>query len=134
MRFDRLLSSARAAVESAEADPAEYGLSRLSGGMTHDLFVPVDSPNLVVKVFQTAGRNEPEREWDALETLAGSGIAPDPVHFDRSSPAVVVMTRASGSSLPAGALDCRRPSSGLRRSRAVEKVIVGPTPVEGCLA
>jgi aminoglycoside phosphotransferase (APT) family kinase protein len=58
----------------------------------------------VVKVFQTAGRNEPEQEWDALETLAGSGIAPDPVHFDRSSPAVVVMTRASGSSLPAGAL------------------------------
>src|SRR6266508_3195941 len=74
------------------------------GGMTHDLFVPVDSPNLVVKVFQTARRNEPEQEWDALGTLAGSGVAPDPVHFDRSSPAVVVMTRVPGSSLQAGAL------------------------------
>ena len=105
MRFDRLLSSARAAVESADADPAEYGLSRLSGGMTHELFVPVDSPNLVVKVFQSARRNEPEQEWDALRTLAGSGVAPVPVHFDRSSPAVVVMTRVPGSALQAGALE-----------------------------
>ena len=105
MRFDRLLSSARAAVESAGADPAEYGLSRVSGGMTHDLFVPVDSPNLVVKVFQSAGRDEPELEWDALRTFAGSGIAPDPVHFDRSSPAVIVMTRVHGSALQAGALE-----------------------------
>jgi aminoglycoside phosphotransferase (APT) family kinase protein len=72
--------------------------------MTHDVFVPVDSPHLVVKVFQSAGRNEPEQEWHALETLAGSGIAPDPIYFDRTSPAVVVMSRVPGLSLQAGAL------------------------------
>ena len=105
MRFDRLLSSVRAAVASADIAPAEYGLSRLSGGMTHDVFVPVDSPNLVAKVFQGARPDEPEQEWNALRTLAGSGVAPDPVHFDRSSPAVVVMTRVPGLALPAGALE-----------------------------
>ena len=69
--------------------------------MTHDVFFPLDNPNLVVKVFQIAGHNEPAQEWHALEALAGSGLAPDPVHFDSTSPAVVVMSRAPGASLQA---------------------------------
>lgn len=73
--------------------------------MSHDVFAPLDDANLVVKVFQTADGDEPEHEWDALVALAGSGIAPEPVHFDGGEPAVVVMTRVPGSSLSAGALD-----------------------------
>jgi hypothetical protein len=70
--------------------------------MTHQVFAPLDDSNLVFKVFQATKGDEPHREWDALVALAGSGIAPGPVHFDPSDPAVVVMTRMVGSSLPAG--------------------------------
>ncbi len=37
----------------------------LSGGMTNDVFVPVERPDLVVKVFQGGRADEPEQEWDA---------------------------------------------------------------------
>jgi aminoglycoside phosphotransferase (APT) family kinase protein len=40
-------------------------------------------------------------------TLAGSGIAPAPVHFNRGRRPVVVMERVSGSSLAADALEAR---------------------------
>jgi hypothetical protein len=104
MRFGDLVSKARAAVSAAGGDPALHGLTRLAGGMTHHVFAPLDDTNLVVKVFQTTSRDEPEHEWDALVTLAGSGIAPEPVHYDAGDPAIVVMTRVSGQSLSAGAI------------------------------
>jgi len=103
VRFGDLVGRARAAV-AGSADLAQQGLTRMAGGMTHHVFAPLDDSNLVVKVFQTTSRDEPQREWDALVTLAGSGIAPQPVYFDAGDPAVVVMTRVSGSSLPAGSI------------------------------
>jgi aminoglycoside phosphotransferase (APT) family kinase protein len=105
MRFGDLVGGARAAIAAPSSDPAVHGLARLSGGMSHDVFAPIDDANLVVKVFRTAAVDESEHEWDALVALAGSGIAPEPVHFDAGDPAVVVMTRVPGSSLLAGALD-----------------------------
>jgi aminoglycoside phosphotransferase (APT) family kinase protein len=104
MPFDDLVTRARAAVASAGADPAQHGLALLTGGMTHHVFLPVEDPSLVVKVFQSTDRNGPEHEWDALVALAGSRIAPDPVHLDAGDPAIVVMTRVPGSSLSADAL------------------------------
>ena len=104
MHFGDLLGRARAAVAAETADPALHGLARLAGGMTHHVFAPLDDSNLVVKVFHTTSRDEPKHEWDALVTLTGSGITPEPVHFDAGDPTIVVMTRVSGSSLPAGSL------------------------------
>src|SRR5712692_10758200 len=104
MRLGDLIGSARAAVAAAGVDPAVHGFARLSGGMSHDVFAPIDDPSLVVKVFQPADRDGPEREWDALVALAGSGLSPEPVHFDAEDPAVVVMTRVSGAPLSADAL------------------------------
>lgn len=105
VHFDDLVRSARAAVAATDTDPAVHGLARLSGGMSHDVFTPVDDAGLVVKVFQPSAREAPDREWSALVALAGSGIAPEPVHFDASGRAVVVMTRVRGSVLSADALD-----------------------------
>jgi aminoglycoside phosphotransferase (APT) family kinase protein len=104
MHLGDLVGRARLAVASAGADPATHGLTRLAGGMTHHVFAPIEDSHLVVKVFQTHEWDEPEHEWDALVALAGSGIAPEPVHFDAAEPAIVVMTRVPGSPLPADAL------------------------------
>lgn len=97
-----LVRGARLAV--AGGDPARHGLARLSGGMSHDVFSPLDATALVAKVFEPAGGDESDHEWAALVSLAGSGIAPEPVHFDDGVCAVIVMTRVFGSSLNAGAL------------------------------
>lgn len=67
MPFGDLLGRARAAI-AGSADPAQHGLTRMAGGMTHHVFAPLDDSNLVVKVFQTTSRDEPEHEWDALVT------------------------------------------------------------------
>ena len=104
MRMSDLVDRARAASNATGVSSPALGLERLWGGMSHAVFAPVDDPTLVVKVFTTVAREEPEREWEALVTLAGSGVAPEPVHFDAGDSAVVVMTRVVGSSLPAGDL------------------------------
>lgn len=98
-----LVARARAALDGS--DQSGLGVDRLSGGMSHAVFVPAEDPALVVKVFTTNLRDEPSREWEALVALAGTGLAPEPVHFDDGDRAVVVMTRVAGSSLPASALD-----------------------------
>lgn len=63
---------------AVDPDPAEYGLARLSGGMTHDVLVPVDDPNLVVKVFQAAERDGPKHEWGRppAHRLGGQRLQP----------------------------------------------------------
>ena len=129
MPFGDLLGKARAAI-AGSADPAQHGLTRMAGGMTHHVFAPLDDSNLVVKVFQTTSRDEPEHEWDALVTLAGSGIAPEPVHFDAGDPAVVVMTRVSGSSLPAGSIGAEHARQIGRVHRLVHRMVpeVGRRP------
>jgi aminoglycoside phosphotransferase (APT) family kinase protein len=104
MQVIDLVGRARAAVNAGGVDLSAQGLERLSGGMSHAVFVPIDDSSLVVKVFKAADRQEPEREWEALVALAGSGIAPEPVHFDAGDPPVVVMTRMLGTSLSAGDL------------------------------
>lgn len=103
--MDDVVRRAREAVAGPTVDPARFGLERLSGGMTHDVFAIDDEPSLVVKVFGAFNRTEPEREWGALVSLAGSGIAPRPVHLDRGERPVVVMERVGGLSLAADALD-----------------------------
>jgi hypothetical protein len=72
--FGDLVSRARAAVSATGDDPAAHGLARLVGGMTHHVFEPLDDTNLVVKVFESNGRAEPENEWNALVTCAGTGV------------------------------------------------------------
>src|SRR5437773_813891 len=64
------------------------------------------SDDAVVKVFKSADRDEPRREWEALTALAHTGVAPVPLVLveDASAP-VVVMTELSGRSLPFGDLD-----------------------------
>lgn len=123
VRSGDLVGRARAAVATPGADPALHGLSRLAGGMTHHVFAPLDDSNVVIKVFQTTSRDEPEHEWDALVTLAGSGIAPEPVHFDAGDPAVVVMTRVSGSSLPAGSIGAEHARQIGRVHRLVHRMV-----------
>lgn len=104
MRIQDLIGRARTAVTEGRPDPLTHGLMRLPGGMTQDVFAPIDDSTLVVKVFRTGDHDEPEHEWGALVALAGSGIAPDPIHYDPGNPAAVVMSRVFGSSLPSGAL------------------------------
>ena len=105
MADGELVHRARSAVGLGDVDQTALGLIRLSGGMNHGVFASTDASALVVKVFATGAGDEPAREWEALEALAGSGLAPTPVQFEPSEPAVVVMTRISGRSLPASALD-----------------------------
>jgi aminoglycoside phosphotransferase (APT) family kinase protein len=105
VRVHDVVRRAREAVTAPTVDPARFGLERLSGGMTHDVFATEDEPSLVVKVFSEFNRSEPEREWRALVSLAGSGIAPGPVRFDPGERPVVVMERVGGSSLAADAFD-----------------------------
>ena len=134
MSFGDLVGRARAAVAAASADPAVHGLTRLAGGMTHHVFAPLDDPKLVVKVFQTTSRDQPDHEWDALVTLAGSGIAPEPVHFDAGDPAIVVMTRVSGSSLSAGAVGAGHAREIGRVHRLVHRMVpevLRPLPHSG---
>lgn len=103
-----LVARARAVASGSGLDPATHGFERLAGGMSHTVLSPIDDPALVVKVFTSAARQEPEREWEALVALSGSGIAPEPVHVDAGGgagdPAVVVMTMAGGASSPASEL------------------------------
>ena len=91
--------------------------------MTHHVFAPLDDSNLVVKVFQSTSTHEPEHEWDALVTLAGSGITPEPVHFDAGDPAIVVMTRVSGSPLPASSLGAEHARQIGRVHRLVHRMV-----------
>jgi aminoglycoside phosphotransferase (APT) family kinase protein len=104
VRVADAVERARAATATDDASASGLGLERLQGGMSHAVFSPMEDPALVVKVFRTSVRQEPEREWEALVALAGSGVAPEPVHFDAGDPAVVVMTRVRGSSRPADEL------------------------------
>lgn len=96
-----LVDRARAAVDAGDLDGRGFGFERLSGGMTHAVLAPIDAPEFVVKVFTSRNREEPSREWEALVALAGSGLAPEPVHVELGEPATVVMTRVVGSLLPA---------------------------------
>lgn len=104
MSLDDLVGRARAAAADTTRDPGQQGLLRLSGGMTHQVFAPEDDSSLVVKVFTGPGRRAADNEWDALTALAGSGVAPGPVRFDRDPRPVVVMEHVHGSSLAGGAL------------------------------
>lgn len=97
MRIGELVDKARALADGRETDSAGSGFRRLTGGMSHDVFELVEDPGRVVKVFRAVG-DEPEREWDALVALSGSGVAPEPVHFEAGDLPVVVMTRVGGSS------------------------------------
>jgi aminoglycoside phosphotransferase (APT) family kinase protein len=125
-----LIGRARAVVAAPGVDPSAHGLVRVPGGMTHDVFAPVDDPTLVVKVFRSADRDEAEREWDALVALAGSGVAPDPVRFDAGEPAIVVMARVSGSPRSAGALDAEHARVIGRVHRLVHRAVPrSPRPV-----
>src|SRR5688500_13624333 len=122
MRMGDLIGNARAAVAKRDSDPAVHGLERLTGGMSHDVFAPVDDPNLVVKVFHAADRAKAEREWEGLVALAGSGVAPEPVHVDVEL-ATVVMTRVSGSPLVAAALGAKHARVIGRMHRAVHGAV-----------
>lgn len=104
MRIQDLVGRARTAVSEGSPDPAAHGLIRLSGGMSHDVFAPIEETTVVVKAFRTVDHDAPEHEWSALVALAGSGIAPDPVHYDPGDPAIIVMGRVFGSSLSSDAL------------------------------
>ncbi|HUP87319.1 MAG TPA: aminoglycoside phosphotransferase family protein [Acidimicrobiales bacterium] len=104
MSLTDLVDRARAAVHAGDVDPSARGLEPLTGGMSHAVFAPIDDPSLVVKVFKTCHRQEPEREWEGLVALAGSGLAPEPIHLDVGDSTVVVMTRMIGASLSAGEL------------------------------
>src|SRR5262245_61369441 len=123
MALDDLVGRARAAVDASD-DPAVHGLTRLAGGMTHHVFAPLDDGQVVVKVFRATTRDEPKREWDALVALAGSGIAPEPVHFDAGDPAIVVMTHVTGSALSAGAIGADH----AREIGRVHRVVHGTVP------
>lgn len=87
--------------------------------MTHDVFSVHEEPSLVVKVFRTSNGGEPVREWEALLSLAGSGVTPGPVHFDLGEPPVVVMERVRGSSLTADALEASHAAAIGRAHRLV---------------
>lgn len=104
VRPTELVTHVRSAIAAGTSDLATYGLVRLSGGMNHDVFVPTEAPNLVVKVFRPVDYGAAEHEWGALVALASNGIAPDPIHFDLGSPPIVVMSRVSGCALPGSAL------------------------------
>jgi ABC-type glutathione transport system ATPase component len=86
-----LVDRARAAVTAGDA--SSQGLTRLTGGISHDVFSPVEDGSVVVKVFRTVDRDEQHREWAALLSLTNSGVAPQPVHFDELRPAAVVRLR-----------------------------------------
>lgn len=105
MSAKNLVDRARAALDEGDGSLSGLGLERLAGGMSHAVFAPIEDPALVVKVFARDLYEEPAREWEALVALAGSGLAPEPVHYGAGSAAtVVVMTRVTGVSLSAGEL------------------------------
>lgn len=104
MRIEDLSGTVRRLAVDKTLDPASHGLARLSGGMNHDLFATIEETPLVVKAFRPGANEAAKREWDALVTLAGSGIAPEPIRFDPGTPSIVVMSHVTGSSLPATAL------------------------------
>ena len=104
MPFQEIVRRARGAVEATGGDSDELGLARLAGGMSHDVFAPLDRPDLVVKVFQAAAQREANQEGEGLTLLATTGLAPAPVHRDLDGRPVVVMSRVAGTPLPAAAL------------------------------
>lgn len=81
-------------------------LSLLDGDWSHRLFAStLGGRAVIVKVYASAGRDEPAREWEALTALDGTGLAPAPVGADLAGePPVVVMSRVSGRARPLGSL------------------------------
>ena len=81
-------------------------LSPLAGDWSHRLFASsLGGRAVVVKVYASAGRDEPVREWEALTALDGTGLAPAPVGADLAGdPPVVVMSQVSGRARPLGSL------------------------------
>jgi hypothetical protein len=104
MRIMDLVGHARTVAAERSTEPEAHGLMRLSGGMNHDVFAPIDDSVLVAKAFRAGESGAAEREWGALVGLAGTGIAPDPILYNPGDPSIVVMSRVSGSSLSGGAL------------------------------
>jgi hypothetical protein len=128
-QIDDLVRRARAATSSPVGDPERFGLVRLDGGMTHDVFVPEADASVVLKVFRggedgTQSRNE----WDALVALAGSGIAPRPVHFAHGDRPVVVMERALGSSVRDSAMAAGHASALGGAHRRVQDFAIDRSP------
>jgi thiamine kinase-like enzyme len=74
------------------------GFERLTGGISHDVFrYAADGGELVLKVYRSFARDEHLREWDALRSLSGSDLAPEPLHLDpEGNPPVLVMTHLAG--------------------------------------
>lgn len=105
VRVADLVLRARTAASSVQPDLEKFGLIRLSGGMTHDVYVPIDEPSIVVKVFGASDAGPAECEWDALTVLGGTGLAPRPIRYEAGELPSVVMERVPGSLLAADALD-----------------------------
>jgi aminoglycoside phosphotransferase (APT) family kinase protein len=91
----QVVAAARAHVRGGEITT---GFQRLTGGISHDVFrCAADGDELVLKVYRSFGRDEPLREWDALRSLSGTGLAPEPILLDLKGDApVLVMTDLAG--------------------------------------
>src|SRR5687768_1672669 len=133
MPFDDLIRVARLAVQLG-GDPAELGLHRLAGGMSHDVFSPVDDPSVVAKVFsQATAADAAAREWTALVALAGAraGLAPGPLEFDGGTDGgdpVVVMAKVAGEAVTGDELRMQHVEAIGAAHRSVHGVVGGAAP------
>ena len=125
---DDLVRAVRRVVGSPGCDPATHGLVRLEGGMSHDVFAPVDDAAVVAKAFTPETSDAASREWAALVALAGRGLAPEPVHLDRAGDPVVVMSRLAGVSLPVEALGTEHAERLAAAHRTVHGLVVDGAP------
>ena len=130
MDHAELIRAARR-VAAEDVDPHAEGLDRLTGGMSQDVFSPIDDPSVVAKVFDAAGVEAAEREWAALVAIAdaGGGLAPTPLRLAREGGnPVVVMTRVAGAPLPGHALHVGHAEAIGAAHRRVHGVVVGAPP------
>jgi aminoglycoside phosphotransferase (APT) family kinase protein len=123
-----LIASARQAVRG---DGPACGLEPLRGGLTHDVFKADDGgQRVVIKVYRSWQRGEPDREWQALWALTELGLAPRPVFFSPAvgtEPPVIVMGLVAGQSRDAAEIGVEDLAAVVTAHRALHRLPVNTT-------
>jgi Phosphotransferase enzyme family len=107
-------------------DDRAGALAPLTGPWSNRLFTAVvDERPVIVKLYADASRDEPQREWEALNALAPSGAAAEPLHLaaDHVAPAIVIGV-VDGEARPFGGLDERE----LEQLEAVHRLVHATEP------
>jgi hypothetical protein len=129
--LEALVKAARLEAEGPDvgdgsSGDARGGLRRLAGGANHDVFTTrVDGRPAVIKVFRSNRPGHANWEFEALQRLAGTGIAPEPIWFEPAAGfrPVLVMSHVPGHARRAHELDASAIARMIEAHRRVQSSV-----------